>query len=95
MTEVSFSPTGLDRIEKRLIKVVLENFNVDSDEITRDTHFVNDLNADSLDVVQLIMGFEDEFEMSIPEGEVEGLQTFGEAVDYIREFIKERERRGY
>ena len=52
-------------------------------EITRDTSFVNDLNADSLDTVELVMEFEDEFEMSIPDEEAEKIQTVGMAIDYI------------
>ena len=54
-------------------------------EITRDTSFVNDLNADSLDTVELVMEFEDEFEISIPDEDAEKIQTVGQAIDYIRE----------
>jgi acyl carrier protein len=58
---------------------------VDKGEITRDTSFVNDLNADSLDTVELVMEFEDEFEISIPDEDAEKIQTVGQAIDYIRE----------
>ena len=54
-------------------------------EITRETHFINDLNADSLDTVELVMEFEDEFELSIPDEEAEKIQTVGQAIDYIKE----------
>jgi len=49
----------------------------------RETSFINDLNADSLDTVELVMEFEDEFDMSIPDEEAEKIQTVGAAVDYI------------
>ena len=52
-------------------------------EITRETSFINDLNADSLDTVELVMEFEDEFDMSIPDEEAEKIQTVGAAIDYI------------
>ncbi|MCK4888173.1 MAG: acyl carrier protein [Planctomycetes bacterium] len=52
-------------------------------DITRETSFINDLNADSLDTVELVMEFEDEFDMSIPDEEAEKIQTVGAAVDYI------------
>jgi acyl carrier protein len=54
-------------------------------EITRETSFVNDLNADSLDIVELVMEFEDNFEMSIPDEEAEKIKTVGQAIDYILE----------
>ena len=56
---------------------------VDKSEITRETSFINDLNADSLDTVELVMEFEDEFDMSIPDEEAEKIQTVGAAIDYI------------
>jgi len=62
---------------------------VDKGEITRDTSFVNDLSADSLDTVELVMEFEDEFEMSIPDEEAEKIQTVGQAIDYITEHAKQ------
>ena len=72
-------------IESRVIAIVAEQLGVDKSEISRDTSFVNDLNADSLDTVELVMEFEDEFDMSIPDEEAEKIQTIGQAVDYIQE----------
>ena len=74
-----------DEIEEKVIEIVSEQMGVDKSEITRETSFVNDLNADSLDTVELVMEFEDEFEMSIPDEEAEKIQTVGQAIDYIRE----------
>ena len=70
-------------IEEKVIEIVAEQMGVDKSEITRETSFVNDLNADSLDTVELVMEFEDEFEMSIPDEEAEKIQTVGQAIDYI------------
>ena len=74
-----------DDIESKVIAIVAEQLGVDKSEISRDTSFVNDLNADSLDTVELVMEFEDEFDMSIPDEEAEKIQTVGQAIDYIVE----------
>jgi len=60
-------------------------------EITRETSFINDLNADSLDTVELVMEFEDEFDTSIPDEEAEKIQTVGAAIDYIVNILKQKE----
>ena len=70
-------------IETKVIDIISEQMGTDKSEITRDTSFINDLNADSLDTVELVMEFEDEFNMSIPDEEAEKIQTVGAAVDYI------------
>ncbi|UCG32060.1 MAG: acyl carrier protein [Phycisphaerales bacterium] len=72
-----------DEIQDKVISIVSEQMGVDKAEINKDTSFVNDLNADSLDTVELVMEFEDEFEMSIPDEEAEQIQTVGQAVEYI------------
>ena len=74
-----------DSIEEKVIEIVSEQMGVDKSEITRETSFVNDLNADSLDTVELVMEFEDQFELSIPDEEAEKIQTVGQAIDYITE----------
>jgi len=74
-----------EEIEAKVIEIVSEQMGIDKTEITRETSFVNDLNADSLDTVELVMEFEDEFEMSIPDEEAEKIQTVGQAIDYIKE----------
>ena len=70
-------------IEEKIIDIISEQMGTDKSEITRETSFINDLNADSLDTVELVMEFEDEFDMSIPDEEAEKIQTVGAAIDYI------------
>jgi len=72
-------------IEAKVIEIVAEQMGVEKDKISRETSFVNDLNADSLDQVELVMELEDEFETSIPDEEAEKLQTVGQAIDYIKQ----------
>ena len=74
-----------EAIDEKVVEIVSEQMGVDKSEITRETSFVNDLNADSLDTVELVMEFEDEFEMSIPDEEAEKIQTVGQAIDYIKQ----------
>jgi acyl carrier protein len=74
-------------IEDKVISIVAEQMGVDKGEINRDTNFVNDLNADSLDTVELVMEFEDEFETSIPDEQAEKIQTVGQAIDYINQHM--------
>jgi len=77
-------------IESKVIAIVAEQLGVDKTEISRETSFVNDLNADSLDTVELVMEFEDEFDMSIPDEEAEKIQTVGQAIEYIEKIAKEK-----
>ncbi|MHC4332825.1 MAG: acyl carrier protein [Planctomycetota bacterium] len=74
---------NVQEIENKVIEIISEQMGVDKSEITRETSFINDLNADSLDTVELVMEFEDEFDMSIPDEEAEKIQTVGAAIDYI------------
>ncbi|MBK7877524.1 MAG: acyl carrier protein [Planctomycetes bacterium] len=71
-------------IEERVIKIVCDQMGTTPDKVTRDTSFINDLGADSLDTVELVMEFEDEFEISIPDEDAEKIQTVGNAIDYIQ-----------
>ncbi len=75
-------------IEAKVKKIVAEQMGVPESEISRDTSFVYDLNADSLDTVELVMEFEDEFEMSIPDEEAEKIQTVGMAIDHIHKHLQ-------
>ena len=74
-----------EEIEGKVFSIVSEQMAVNKAEITRETSFINDLNADSLDIVELVMEFEDNFDMSIPDEEAEKIRTIGQAVDYITE----------
>ena len=80
---MSAEQLDVKEIEQKVIDIISEQMGVDKSEITRETSFINDLNADSLDTVELVMEFEDEFDMSIPDEEAEKIQTVGAAIDYI------------
>jgi len=70
-------------IEDRVKKIVCDQMGTTADKISGETSFINDLGADSLDTVELVMEFEDEFEISIPDEDAEKIQTVGNAVEYI------------
>ena len=70
---------------EKLKKVIAEVLNVDPEEITMETTFMDDLGADSLDVFQIIMGIEEEFDIEIPDEKAEKIKTVGEAIDYIEQ----------
>jgi acyl carrier protein len=71
-------------IETKVIEIVAEQMGTDRAKISRDTSFFEDLNADSLDTVELVMEFEDQFETSIPDEEAEKIKTVGQAIDFIK-----------
>ncbi|MEE9558801.1 MAG: acyl carrier protein [Candidatus Brocadiales bacterium] len=72
----------------RVIELVSKQMGVNAQQITPQTSFVNDLGADSLDTVELIMEFEDAFDMNIPDEEAEKIQTVGDAIGYIEKRAK-------
>ena len=75
----------MSAVEEKVIRIVSEQLGVPKEEITRESSFVDDLKADSLDVVELVMEFEDEFEVTIPDEDYEKIRTVGDAIDYIQE----------
>jgi acyl carrier protein len=70
-------------IESKVIEIVANQMGTDKAQITRNTSFVEDLNADSLDTVELVMELEDEFETNIPDEQAEKIKTVGQAIDFI------------
>ena len=70
-------------IEAKIIKIVADQLNVDESEISPDSSFVDDLGADSLDTVELVMAFEEEFGIEIPDEDAEKIQSVQNAIDYI------------
>jgi acyl carrier protein len=70
-------------VEERVKNIVCQQMGTTPDKVTRETSFINDLGADSLDTVELVMEFEDEFEINIPDEDAEKIQTVGDAIDYI------------
>lgn len=67
----------------KIKEIIATQFNVDEDEITKETSFKDTLNADSLDLVELIMALEDEFNLEVEDDEVDMIKTVGDAVEYI------------
>ncbi len=72
-------------VEQRVIDIVAEQLGVEKEKIKAESNFVNDLGADSLDTVELVMELEEEFDISIPDDAAEKIQTVGEAVKHIEE----------
>ena len=70
-------------VEERVQKIVCEQLGVSQEEVKLEASFIDDLGADSLDTVELVMAFEEEFEIEIPDEEAEGIVTVKNAVDYI------------
>ena len=73
----------LKNVEERVIEIVCEQMGASRDKITAETSFIQDLGADSLDTVELVMEFEDEFDLNIPDEDAEKIQSVGNAIDYI------------
>jgi acyl carrier protein len=70
-------------IAEKVKKIIVDKLGVDESEVTHEASFTNDLGADSLDTVELIMEFEKEFDISIPDEQAENIQTVGQAVEYL------------
>ena len=73
----------MSSVEEQVKNIVSEQLGVEKEKITRESNFVNDLGADSLDTVELVMELEEEVDISIPEDAAEKIQTVGEAIDHI------------
>lgn len=73
----------MSSVAEKVKKIIVDKLGVDESEVTDEASFTNDLGADSLDTVELIMEFEKEFDISIPDEEAENIQTVGQAVSYV------------
>ena len=80
-----------EEITRKVIELAADQVGVDPATVTPDTHFINDLNYDSLDRVEFTMDAEDEFEMQVPDDDAEKFQTVGQVIDYVEKNVKERE----
>ena len=78
-------------VEQRVIEIVCEHLAVGKEKVTRNTSFIEDIGADSLDIVELVMELEEEFDIQIPDDQAEKIKTVGEAVDYIEAKIKDKQ----
>ena len=77
-------------VEERVVEIVSENLGVSKEQVKRETKFQEDLGADSLDIVELVMELEEEFEITIPDDQAEKIKTVGEAIDYIQREIDKK-----
>ena len=85
--EVGKPMAAEDRTEERVKKIITENLGVEEDDVVPEASFVEDLGADSLDTVELVMALEEEFETEIPDEEAEKIQTVGQAIDYVKNYV--------
>lgn len=79
------SHVKMEDIKNRLKEIVVDRLDVEEDQIKPEASFVEDLGADSLDIVELIMGIEEEFDIEIPDEDAEKLTNVGEAMNYVKE----------
>jgi acyl carrier protein len=77
-----------DELLTKIKEIVADKLSISEDQITEDASFIDDLGADSLDTVELVMALEDEFELDIPDEDAEKLTTVGKAIDYVLENVK-------
>ncbi|MCF6262526.1 MAG: acyl carrier protein [Xanthomonadales bacterium] len=77
----------MSNIEKRVKKIVIEQLNVSEDEVSNNASFIDDLGADSLDTVELVMALEEEFECEIPDEDAEKITNVQQAIDYVTSAI--------
>jgi len=78
----------MSSIEERVKKIVVDQLGVKEDEVTNEASFVDDLGADSLDTVELVMALEEEFKTEIPDEDAEKITTVQQAIDYVSEHVK-------
>lgn len=72
-------------MKDRILQIIAEQFNIDEDELTEDMNFQDDLNADSIELVELVMTIEEEFETEVSEEDLERLKTIGDVIEYVED----------
>jgi acyl carrier protein len=75
----------MSEVKSKVVAIIVDKLGVEENEVANDASFTNDLGADSLDTVELIMEFEKEFNIAIPDDQAENIQTVGDAISYIEE----------
>jgi len=76
-------------LEEKVKEIIVDQLGVDANEVTENAHFIEDLGADSLDTVELVMAFEEEFDVEIPDVDAEKITTVGSAIKYLKEKLGE------
>ncbi|MGB3861392.1 MAG: acyl carrier protein [Candidatus Aminicenantaceae bacterium] len=79
-----------EELLKKIKAIVADKLSIGEDQVTEEASFIDDLGADSLDTVELVMALEDEFDLDIPDEDAEKMTTVGKAIDYVLEFIQKK-----
>lgn len=86
--------TPAPEISTKVKSIICEQLGVSEDEVKMESKFIDDLGADSLDIVELVMAFEEAFETEIPDEEAEQIKTVGDAIQYVHNFVEKRKAEG-
>jgi acyl carrier protein len=81
-----------EQIQQKVVDIVCEHLSVNKDQVKPETSFIEDIGADSLDIVELVMELEEEFDIQIPDDQAEKIKTVGEAVEHIKKAVREKGR---
>ncbi len=78
-----------ENIQQKVVDLIVDQLGVDADSVTPEAHFIDDLGADSLDTVELVMAFEEEFDLEVPDEDAEKLETVSDVTNYLKERLNE------
>ena len=78
-----------ENIQQKVVDLIVDQLGVDADSVTPQAHFIDDLGADSLDTVELVMAFEEEFDMEVPDEDAEKLETVSDVTNYLKKRLNE------